>query len=74
MGLFNRNNGNSINEKLYETHGYVYNQDGIIYHIPQGLVEYCFPERTTGLSQTAIMELRDAKVEHIVVPGTFTKF
>ena len=74
MGLFNRNNGNSINEKLYETHGYVYNQDGIIYHIPQGLVEYCFPERTTGLSQTAIMELRDAKVEHIVVPGTFKKF
>lgn len=74
MELFNRNNGNSINEKLYETHGYVYNQYGIIYHIPQGLVEYCFPERTTGLSQTAIMELRNAKVEHIVVPGTFKKF
>lgn len=74
MGLFNRNNGNSINEKLYKTRGYVYNQDGIIYHIPQGLVEYCFPERTTGLSQTAIMELRNAKVEHIVVPGTFKKF
>lgn len=77
MGLFG-NNKNSINEKLYKTYdGYTYNQDGIIYHIPQipeyNFAVYCFPEGTTGLSPTAIMELRNAKVERIVVPGTFKK-
>lgn len=77
MGLFNRNNGNSINESRCITRdGYIYGHDsGIIYHIPEnGYDWYEFPEDTTGLSPDAIIELKRYSPTHIVVPGTFKEF
>lgn len=77
MGLFNRNNGDSINESRCITHdGYIYGHDsGIIYHIPEsGYGWYEFPKDTTSLSPDAIIELKRYSPTHIIVPGTFKEF
>lgn len=78
MGLFNRNDKNGINEELYTSNdGYKYGRDsGIIYHVPEYTYNhiYTFPEGTTGLSETAIMELRKYQVKCIIVPASFKKF
>lgn len=74
MGLFNRNR---VSEPLYKYNGYVIGQAShVIYHVPESPYNDIFmlPEGTTGLSETAIMELRKYKAKTIVVPASFKKF
>ncbi len=77
MGIFSRNNGNGIAEKTYEVDGYVIGVDSHkIYHVPKIQVGsvYILPNGATGLTQAALIEMRNSKPKQIIVPSSFKNF